>query len=145
MVQAHIEPDGAVERTVLVGAEPRELVVESLPVLLCREVILLDAPVGNRARHAVDELLERVFALAISRTAIAWRRVTIEILRCHHVDSKRAPARRELYILLLENRLAFLVADSSFTSLPLEAIEGMFAILTCSWRMTKYMTTQKVN
>src|SRR5690606_38053087 len=64
VVQAHIEPDGTVEGAVLMQAEPGQLVVEALAVLARGEIILLDAPVRDGARDAMDELLEGGFAPA---------------------------------------------------------------------------------
>ena len=54
-MKANVKPDRRVECPVLVQAKPREFVVKNLTILF-GEVPILDAPVGNRAGHAMDEL-----------------------------------------------------------------------------------------
>jgi hypothetical protein len=60
VVEADVEPDGRVEGAVLVDAEPGQVVVEDLGVLLGLEVAVLDAPIGDGAGDAVDELATEV-------------------------------------------------------------------------------------
>ena len=57
-MEAHVEPDRAVERAVLVRAEPRQLVVEALAVSFGGEIFLFCAPVGDGPRDAVDQLAQ---------------------------------------------------------------------------------------
>ena len=76
--QADVEPDGRIEGTVLVHAEPGEITVEVLAVLRRLEIAVGDAPVGDRAGDAVHELLHGV--LAFGRVDFA-----VEILADHHV------------------------------------------------------------
>ena len=56
VIQTHVEPDGRIERPVLVQAQPRQLAVESLAVRLCGEVAVGRSPIGDRAADAVDQL-----------------------------------------------------------------------------------------
>ena len=64
-IQADVEPDGRIERPVLVQAEPGQLAIEPLAVLGRGEIAVLDAPVGNRAADAVDQLPHARFALGV--------------------------------------------------------------------------------
>ena len=57
-VDAHVEPDGAVEAGALLEEDVLELVAEGLGVFIGREVGVLDAPVGDRIGDAVDHLVD---------------------------------------------------------------------------------------
>ena len=62
--QADVEPDGRVERSVLVQAKIGKLAVEVLAVLGRGKIAVLDAPVGEGARHPMDQLADAGLALA---------------------------------------------------------------------------------
>jgi hypothetical protein len=64
MIEADVEPDGRVERAILVQAEPGQFVVIYLAIRFA-EVTVLDAPVGNRAADPVDQLPDGGFALGV--------------------------------------------------------------------------------
>src|SRR4030095_15415077 len=62
MMKPDVEPDGRIERPILVHAEPSQFVVENLAVRL-GEIAILDSPVGDCPSHAVDQLPHRTLAL----------------------------------------------------------------------------------
>ena len=64
-VEPEVEPDGGVEGAVLIEQQPVELFVEDLGLLLVIEIAVFDAPFGDGARYAVDDLLERGLASAL--------------------------------------------------------------------------------
>ena len=63
MVQADVEPDGRIERAILMQAHPGEVTVEVFAVFQAGEVAVGDAPVGDGAGHTMDHLLDAGFAL----------------------------------------------------------------------------------
>ena len=81
MEQADVEPDWRIERAVLVDAEPSQLFVEDFPVILA-EIAVRHAPVGDRARHTMNELLDRCFAF--ERVLLA-----VEILGNNHLGREQ--------------------------------------------------------
>ena len=101
--EPHVEPDRRVERAVLVQAKRRQLVVEPLGVLGRGEIAVFLAPIGDRAGHAVDQLANRILALARRRAAVAAGHVTVKVLADDHVGGELAPAPRDLAIDLLED------------------------------------------
>ena len=116
VVQADVEPDRRIERAVLVDAEPGQVAVEVLAVGLRAEVAVADAPIGDRARHAVDELLDGVLPL---------RRVDLAVEVLAHDDVRRqlAPGGRNLTGGLLEEDLAVLPLDRRGAELPFRGVE----------------------
>ena len=114
-VDAHVEPDGAVEGGALLEEDVLELVAEGLGVLIGREVGVLDPPVGDRVGDAVDHLLDA--ALALGRAEVA-----AEVLAGHDVGGQGRPALGELEVLLLEHGLAVLVGDGGFSQVPLDRV-----------------------
>ena len=114
--EADVEPDRRVEGAVLVHAEPGQVAVEVFAVLLRLEVAVGDAPVGDRAGDAVDELLDGV--LALGRVDLA-----VEILAHHHVGGQLAPGGRNLTGRLLEEHLAVFPLDRRRPQLPFGGVE----------------------
>ena len=101
---AHVEPDRAVERHLLVDEEVGELRLERVEVLGRGEVALGLGPGRDRVDDAVDELLDA--GLALRRADVA-----AEVLADDDVGGELAPEVRDLDVLLLEDGLAALVAD----------------------------------
>ena len=122
-----VEPHRRVERAVLAGAEPGELVIERLGVGVRREVALVSAPVGDGPRDAVDELLEAVLAVALGGRAVPLLDVAVEVLRRDDVDRQRAERVGELDGLLLEDGLAGEVLDRGVAGGPGDAVERVLA------------------
>ena len=116
MEQADVEPDGRVERAVLMQAEPGQLAIEPLAVLVAREVAVLRAPIGDRAADAVNDLPDGV--LAFRRAVLA-----VEILADHDVGRKLAPRSRDFAVLLLEQQPAGLVLDLGRAMVPFDRLE----------------------
>ncbi len=119
-VDADVEPDGAVEGGALLEEDVLQLVAERLGVLIGREVGVLDAPVGDRVRDAVDHLLGG--PLPLRRAEVA-----AEVLAGDDVGGQRGPGLRELEVLLLEDGLAVLVGDGGFPQVPLDRVIRMDA------------------
>ena len=80
VVQADVKPDGRIERSALMQAEPRQLAVEELAVFGCRQIAVFDAPVGDRARHPVDQL---------ANAPLPLRRVHLAVEILAHDDIRR--------------------------------------------------------
>jgi len=55
VIEADIEPDGRVERTVLVDAEPGQLLIKNLSIFLA-EIADGDAPIRNGATDTMNKL-----------------------------------------------------------------------------------------
>ena len=107
-----VEPHRRVEGRQLVQQDERQLRLERVAVLDRGEVAALTPPVGDRARHAADHLLDR---------ALARRRVELpaEVLLGHDVRRVLRPRRRELHVVLAER------ADGCGARLPLDGLERM--------------------
>ena len=123
VIQPDVEPDRRIERAVLVHAQGRQLIVEPLAILDGGEVAIGSPPVGNRPRHAVDELANRVLALPLQGTAVAAGHVAVEVLAGDHVGGELAPAAGNLAIRLLEDRPPTLVLDFRGPEVPLDAVK----------------------
>ena len=65
MIQADVEPDRRVKRAVLVHAEPGQLIVKNLRRFRVRKVTVRHAPIGDRARHSMNQLSHRSFSSAL--------------------------------------------------------------------------------
>ena len=111
VVKPDVEPDRGIERAVLIDAQGCQLVVEPICILGGGEIAVVPAPVGDRPGHAVDELANRVLALAFRGTAVAAGHVAVKVLADHHVGGKLAPVARNLAIDLLEDHPPPLVLD----------------------------------
>ena len=111
VVEADVEPHGRVEGAVLVDAQPGEIAIEVFAVLPRAEVAVLDAPVGDRAGHAMHELLDGV--LPLGRVDFA-----VEVLAHDDVGRQLAPGGRNLARRLLEEHLAVLPLDRRRPQLP---------------------------
>ena len=109
--QADVEPHGRVERTVLMEAEPGQLAVEAFAVGGAGEVAVFEAPIGDRAGDAVDELLDAVLALGRADFAV-------EVLAADDVRRELAPERRHFAVGLLEDQFAVLALDLRRCELP---------------------------
>src|SRR5262249_46340954 len=79
MVQTDIEPDWAVESTMLVETEPGQFVVENLRRLFIREVTVRQTTIGDCARDAMNQLLNRGFPSASIRIG-AVRDIPVKVL-----------------------------------------------------------------
>ncbi len=118
IVEAHVEPDGGVERAVLVDTEPRQFAVKGLGVGLGGEVAVLAAAVGNGAADAMDELLEGV--LPLSRFDVA-----VEVFAGDDLGGQLAPGGGHFNIILGKNGLAAVAIDPCGTLFPVNLIKGM--------------------
>ena len=119
LLEADVEPDRRVERRQLVEQDVGQLGLEAVAVLDRGEVAALTTPVGDRAGHARDHLLDR--ALARGRVQLA-----AEVLLGDDVRGVLRPRLRELDVLLLERDLVA-VADARVARLPLDLLEGVDA------------------
>ncbi len=54
--KTHIEPYGRIKCSVLIDAEPGQLVVENLGILVSSEVAVFSAPIGNRFSNPMYKL-----------------------------------------------------------------------------------------
>ena len=114
--QADVEPDGRVERAVLMQAEPGQVAIERLAVVGRGEVAVFDAPVGDRAADAVDQLpdaVSRAPACRFRRRSICCRR------RWWPIGSRTSG----FAVGLLEEHLAGLALDRRAADFPLDGVE----------------------
>jgi hypothetical protein len=116
MKEADIEPNGRVERAVLMEAQPGEIAVEVFAVFAGGEIAVGGAPVGDRAGDAVDELAGAVLALGSAGLAV-------EILTDDDVGGQGAPGFGDLAIGLLEQDVAGLILDLGRPLLPGNGLE----------------------
>ena len=120
VLDAHVEPDRAVERGALVQDDLLQLVMEDVGVFFGREVSLGPPPAGDRVRHAVDHVLDAVLALRRAEGAP-------EILGHDDVGGQLRPAGRDLHVVLLEDDLAAVPRDGGRALLPFHAFVGVHA------------------
>ena len=116
VVEAAVEPDRRIEGTVLVDAQPGQLIAENFRIFGGGEIALGLAPIGNRARDAPDELLDAVLAFAGAIFAI-------KIFGNDHFGRQNGPILRHLDVLLFEDRLPGFVGDFRGPLVPLDFIE----------------------
>ena len=98
-LEADVEPDGRVERGVLVDEEMLELVGEGLEVVFAGEVLLPARPGRDRVDDAADELVDA--ALALGRADLP-----AEILGDDDVGRLLRPEPGHLDVALLEDDFA---------------------------------------
>lgn len=101
----------------LVGAEPGEFVVEDFAVGLA-EVAVFDAPVGDGAGDAVDELFDGGFALAGVLLAV-------KILRDDDLGGELRPGLGHFDVFLFEDDFAGVIGDLGGATVPFDLVEGL--------------------
>ncbi len=121
MKQSAVEPHRRIERPVLVQTEPGQLFVKHLRVGLAREIAIVQAPIRDRARHAVNQLTHR--NLALRRADLS-----IKIFGGHHVGRQHRPERRHFHVFLLKEDSAFVIADARRAFIPGDRIEGVLPL-----------------
>ena len=99
-----------------------------LAVLRAGEVAVLDPPVGDGPRDAMDKLLDAPLPLA--RPVFA-----VEVFADNDVGGKLRPAGGDFDILLLEHQLAALVLDLGAAELPVDAVERVRQIFRAELRL----------
>ena len=116
LLDADVEPDRAVERHLLVDEQVRQLVVERLRFLVASRSSRPSTP------QPVIVLATRpIICRTLRSRAVAAQRAA-EVLRDDDVGRRLRPRRRDLDVLLLEERLAALVRDGGRAQLPLEVV-----------------------
>ena len=118
MVEAHVEPDGRVERAMLMQAEPSQVAVEPLAVGGAGEVAVFETPIGDRAGHPVDQLADAVLPLLGADFAV-------EVFAADDVGRKLRPERGDFAIGLLEQHFAILTFDGRRADFPTYRIKGV--------------------
>jgi len=121
VIQAHVEPHGRIERAVLVQAQPRQLAIKPLAVGLAGKIPVLPAPVGDRSRHAMNQLPHA--PLPLPRAVLA-----VEVLADDHVRRQLAPRSRNLAVGLLEQDVAVFVLDRRRTQLPFDGFQWVLDV-----------------
>jgi hypothetical protein len=115
LLEADVEPDRAVEGRELVDEDELQLRLESLCLLLGREVAAVTAPATDRLDDAPDHLLD-------ARLALGRGHAAAEVLLGDDVGRRLRPELGELDALLLESRLV-LAGDERVAQLPFELLE----------------------
>ena len=121
--EADVEPHGAVEGTVLVEAEPGQVIVKGLGAGLVGKVTVGLAEVGDGAGDAVDELADGGFASAFVWVG-AIGDVAVEIFRDGDLGGERTPAAGDFHVFLFEDDLARIVIDLGRALVPFHVVEG---------------------
>src|SRR5207247_10592436 len=111
-LDAHVEPDRAVEGGLLVEEEMGQLVGERRPIARRGEVALRLAPLADGAHHAADQLPHAALALGRAERAA-------EVLRDDDGGRELRPGPRHLDVALLEDRLAALAGPARRADPPL--------------------------
>ncbi len=117
LLEADVEPHGAVEGGLLMKQDVGELGLEGVGVLVGVEVVAVTSPAGDRAGDAGDHLLDRALALVGADAAA-------EVLLGDDVGRVLRPRLRELDAALLEGGVRR-VADDGIAELPLDLVEGV--------------------
>ena len=137
VVQAHVEPYGRVERPVLVQAQPGQVAVEPFAVGRRGEVAVFDAPVGDRAGDAVDELLDAVFAVGALHVAV-------EVLAANDVGRQLGPKGRNFAVGLLEQHFAVLAFDGGGADFPVDGVEQVLRLIGAEGRIDLEPTVESL-
>ena len=106
----------------LIHAKPGQFVVENFRRFRIGEIAVGNSPIGDRPRHAMDQLPHRRFAAALVRVGPVGD-VAVEIFRDRDLCRERAPVFRNLDVFLLENHLAAVVGDLRRAPLPFDLLE----------------------
>src|SRR5581483_9410411 len=117
LLEADVEPDGAVERGVLVDEDRLQLGLERVALLVVGEVAALGAPCDRRLDDAADHLLDAGLPLGRAQPAA-------EVLLGDDVRRRLRPELRELDAALLE-RGPVPAGDGRVARLPLDLVEGI--------------------
>src|SRR5687767_3957773 len=116
LLEADVEPDGAVERRLLIDEQVLEVVRERLQIVVAREVLLFGRPRGDGVDDAADQLLDGPLTLRRADGAA-------EILGDDDVRGLLRPEARDLDVALLENNGPLLVADDGGPDVPFDLVE----------------------
>ncbi len=116
-VAADVEPDGRVERDLLVEEKVGQLGVEGVGVGRRGEVAALDAPVADGLSDAGDEGADAGLTLVGAVEAV-------EIFGGHDVGGGHGPVGGDLDVLLLEDGLALEVLNDGVAELPDDLVVG---------------------
>ena len=120
VIQPDVEPDGRIERAVLMQAHPGQVAIEVLAVLARLEVAVGDAPIGNRPGDAENHLPHARFALRSAGLAV-------EILADDDVRRQGAPGLGDFAVGLLEEDAAAFVLDLGGPLVPLDGVKRVDA------------------
>jgi hypothetical protein len=120
LLEAAVEPDGAVERALLVDQQVLQLVAERLQVGVGPEVLLFLRPPRNRVHHPADELADRPLTLSRPHRPA-------EVLRDDDVGGLLRPELGNLDVVLFEDDVALLVADDGGPKLPHDLVKRVNA------------------
>ena len=115
-LHADVEPDGGIEGDFLLDEQVGEFVAENVSGIGAGEVAALFAPADDRVHDAADKLTHRGFALGGVGLAV-------EILGGHDVGGRHGPGFGDFHVFLAEDYLAFIIADESGATFPLNLIE----------------------
>ena len=102
-------------------AQPGQLAIEALAILRRGEVAVFEAPIGDRAGDAVDQLLNTVFALGRADFAV-------EVFAADDVRRQLAPERRDFAVGLLEDQFAVLAFDLGAADFPIDGGEQIIDV-----------------
>ena len=116
VVEADVEPDGGVEGAELVDAEPSQFVIEHFAVGF-GEITVGDAPVGDGAGDAVDELADGEFAFGGFLFAV-------EVFGDDDFGGELGPGLGDFDVFLLEDDFAGVIGDFGGAAVPFELVEG---------------------
>ncbi len=114
-LNADVEPHGRIESHFLLDEKMRQFVAEGIARGVRGEVAAFFTPADDRVGDAADQLPHRSFALGRVQLAV-------KIFRSDYVCSSLRPGLGYFYILLTENRLAFIIADQCGALFPFDFV-----------------------
>ena len=112
MIQSDIEPHRRIESAELIHAKPGEFVKKDFAIRLAK-ISIRDAPICNRPRDAMNQLLHRSFALG--RVLLA-----VKIFRHDDFGGEHRPGLRHFDIFLFKNDLVRVVGDFGGALVPFD-------------------------
>ena len=136
MVQPNVEPHRGIEGPVLMEAQPCQLTIKPLAVLGRRKITIAHTPIGDRPRHAVDQLTHAVLTLGCTD-------LTIKIFAANNVRCQLAPKRRHFAVSLLKDNFAPLALDLRGPRFPLDCIHWISHITRTKLRLDLELTAER--
>ena len=123
-VEPEVEPNGGVERAALIDQQPLELLVEDLGLLFVFEIAVLDAPLGDRAGDAVDDLFEGALTAALEGI-VAVVDVAVKVFGSKDFGGEIGESGRDFDVLLLKHGGTLVVGNLGGAERPLDVIIGV--------------------
>src|SRR5207249_4707555 len=110
-------PDGRIEGAILIDAEPGQLLVEHIAIVLA-EITVLNPPVSNGATNTMNELANR-------RLPFGCVLLAVKIFRDDNLGGQDRPGFWHFHVLLLKNHLAVIVGNLGRSTVPFQLVKWL--------------------